>query len=285
MEFCDAGSCSDLLQNGTFTEPQISLVLRQLLQGLTYLHGLDKIHRDIKAANVLMTKNGNVKLADFGVSAQITATLTKKNTLVGTPYWIAPEVIVRSSYNRKADIWSLGITAIELAKGKPPYAELHPMRALFVIPQAEVPTLTGNFSPEFKEFVSLCLCKKPNQRLEASELLKHSFITQYIEPSHLQSLVEKCRRQHPKRILSQSQSKIPKLHQPTVTWSFDNPDKTKNQKPPSFPDKNMKTTFDEQKKTTQCEDNEWKSIISKKMFTRWCEIQQDKFKTEFSNLQ
>ncbi|KAL2857839.1 kinase-like domain-containing protein [Aspergillus pseudoustus] len=194
MEFCSGGSCSDLMRPGPIPEEYIVIIIRELLKGLDYLHSDKKLHRDVKAANILLTSSGQVKLADFGVSSQLSATMTKKNTFVGTPFWMAPEVIKQSGYDYKADIWSLGITAIELANGEPPYSDIHPMKVLFLIPKNPPPTLQGEYSKTFKNFVELCLRRDPRERPTAKELLEHPFIKRAKKTNYLTELIERYER-------------------------------------------------------------------------------------------
>ncbi|KAL7891837.1 hypothetical protein AOLI_G00013130 [Acnodon oligacanthus] len=193
MEYCGAGSVSDIIRqrNKTLGEDEIAAILQSTLKGLEYLHFMRKIHRDIKAGNILLNSEGQAKLADFGVAGQLTDTMAKRNTVIGTPFWMAPEVIQEIGYNCVADIWSLGITAIEMAEGKPPYADIHPMRAIFMIPTNPPPTFRNpeQWSEPFRDFVSQCLVKSPESRATATQLLQHPFIKNSKSNSVLRALI------------------------------------------------------------------------------------------------
>ncbi|KAK7119276.1 hypothetical protein R3I94_021201 [Phoxinus phoxinus] len=186
MEYCGGGSLQDIYHvTGPLTESQIAYVTRETLQGLYYLHNKGKMHRDIKGANILLTDNGYVKLADFGVSAQITATLAKRKSFIGTPYWMAPEVAAverKGGYNHLCDIWAVGITAIELAELQPPMFDLHPMRALFLMTKSnfQPPKLKDKvkWTNNFHNFVKLALTKNPKKRPPADKLLQHPLVSQ-----------------------------------------------------------------------------------------------------------
>lgn len=183
MEYCGGGSLQDIYHiTGPLTEVQIAYMCKETLHGLAYLHSMGKMHRDIKGANILLTENGDVKLADFGVSAQITATINKRKSFIGTPYWMAPEVAAverKGGYNQLCDIWAVGITAIELAELQPPMFDLHPMRALFLMSKSgfKPPTLKDRdkWSPTFHNFVKTALTKNPKKRPTAEKLLSHPF--------------------------------------------------------------------------------------------------------------
>merc|ERR1711998_531820 len=160
MELMVCSAMDILFEVGPLSEDEVAAVALGMLRGLKYLESKKKLHRDIKAGNVLIDSEGNVKLADFGVSSQLDNTFSCRNTMIGTPFWMAPEVIQESAYNLSADVWSLGITCIELLKGAPPYAELNPMKVLFLIPSLDPPVpKKGEFSDECTHFIAQCLIK------------------------------------------------------------------------------------------------------------------------------
>ncbi|KAF8456204.1 kinase-like domain-containing protein [Terfezia claveryi] len=172
MDYCGGGSIRTLFKAGRLDERYITVITREVLIALAYIHRNGIIHRDVKAANILINMDGRVQLCDFGVSAQLTMGHGKRSTFVGTPWWMAPEVIMEgATYNSKADIWSLGITVIELANMKPPLNELEPMRAIMLIPRQAPPRLEGgNWTNPLREFVALCLNERPDDRPSAEEL-------------------------------------------------------------------------------------------------------------------
>uniref|UniRef100_A0A3B1JVJ5 Mitogen-activated protein kinase kinase kinase kinase n=1 Tax=Astyanax mexicanus TaxID=7994 RepID=A0A3B1JVJ5_ASTMX len=188
MEYCGGGSLQDIYHvTGPLKEKQIAYICRETLQGLNHLHETGKIHRDIKGANILLTERGDVKLADFGVAAEISASVAKRKSFIGTPYWMAPEVAAvekKGGYNHLCDIWAVGITAIELAELQPPMFDLHPMKALMLMSKSsfQPPKLKdkAKWSPGFHSFVKMCLTKSPRKRPTAETLLQHPFVTQLL---------------------------------------------------------------------------------------------------------
>ena len=182
MEYMDGGCLTEVLtqyENGfRMTEDQMAYVLREVMQGLLYLHQRHKIHRDIKSDNILISSEGCVKLGDFGYAAQLTSQRTKRNSIVGTPYWMAPEVIRNKLYDEKADIWSIGILMMEMTEGDPPYMDLPPLRALFLITTKGIPPLKerSSWSVDLVRIVESCLLKDPSLRPSAEDILASPFI-------------------------------------------------------------------------------------------------------------
>lgn len=202
IEFCPGGAvdATMLELDRALKEPQIQVICKQMLEALQYLHSMKIIHRDLKAGNILLTLDGDIKLADFGVSAKNTKTLQRRDSFIGTPYWMAPEVVMCETmkdapYDYKADIWSLGITLIELAQIEPPHHELNPMRVLLKIAKSEPPTLDqpSKWSMEFKDFLKKALDKNPETRPTAAHLLEHPFVSSVKTNRPLRELVAEAK--------------------------------------------------------------------------------------------
>eukprot|EP00484_Ammonia_sp_Unknown_P029139 CAMPEP_0197024066 /NCGR_PEP_ID=MMETSP1384-20130603/4712_1 /TAXON_ID=29189 /ORGANISM="Ammonia sp." /LENGTH=564 /DNA_ID=CAMNT_0042452401 /DNA_START=26 /DNA_END=1720 /DNA_ORIENTATION=+ len=218
MEYCGAGSVGDVIKitKRTLREEQIAVIAKHTLSGLKYLHKNNIIHRDIKAGNILLNHQGLCKLADFGVSTQLAQTISRRNTVIGSPYWMAPEVLKQNNYDQKADIWSMAISIMEMAQGKPPLSDLHPLRALLQIPSNPSPQLSkpSKWSQHLHDFLALALQKDPAQRASAAELLKHPFIRNAGKKQIIQQLVlnvmpkvEKYREEKRQRDLEEFQKK------------------------------------------------------------------------------
>uniref|UniRef100_A0A8C6TS13 non-specific serine/threonine protein kinase n=1 Tax=Neogobius melanostomus TaxID=47308 RepID=A0A8C6TS13_9GOBI len=202
IEFCAGGAVDAIMLEleRPLTEPQIRMVCKQTLEALLYLHENKIIHRDLKAGNILLSLEGDVKLADFGVSAKNTKTLQRRDSFIGTPYWMAPEVVMCETskdrpYDYKADIWSLGVTLIELAQVEPPNHEMNPMRVLLKIAKSEPPTLMhpSRWSPEFSDFLRRSLDKNVDHRWSTAQLLQHPFVTSVTDSKPLRELIAEAK--------------------------------------------------------------------------------------------
>jgi len=199
MEMMSGGCLTDILDqyesDVKLTEGQIAFVCQQVLAGLSYIHSCHRIHRDIKSDNILIAGDGAVKIADFGYAAQLTKGRAKRNTIVGTPYWMAPELIRGAEYDCKVDIWSLGIMLMEMAEGEPPYMDYPPLRALFLISTKGIPGLqtASEWSPEMNDFLKQCLTQEPEDRPGANQLLEHPFLKKACDPLEMSKQVAAAR--------------------------------------------------------------------------------------------
>jgi len=197
MEYMEGGSLTEILDQYQYvrlTEEQIALILLESLQAIDYIHNMHRIHRDIKSDNILLDLKGNVKLADFGYTVQLTQKRPLRDTTIGTPYWEAPEVITGDPYDKKVDVWSLGIMALEMAEGEPPYMDLPPIVALRMIVVDGIPPLSDTkWSAELRDFVASCLWISVEKRASAHELLQHPFLKKAAPKSSMRKVILKAK--------------------------------------------------------------------------------------------
>jgi len=195
MEFMEGGALTDVIENNTLEEDQISSICLETCKGLRHLHKQHIIHRDIKSDNILLDSHGHVKITDFGFCAKLTDQKSKRATMVGTPYWMAPEVVKQKEYGAKVDIWSLGIMAIEMIENEPPYLDEEPLKALYLIATNGTPTLKKPeaLSKDLKSFLSVCLCVDVKSRATADELLDHAFLQKACALSGLAPLLRRAK--------------------------------------------------------------------------------------------
>jgi len=196
MEFMGGGNLTEILElhkHLKLTEGHIAFVMLESLKAIEYIHSLHRIHRDIKSDNILLDGNGAVKLADFGYTVQLTEAKNKRNTTIGTPYWEAPEVITGEKYDSKVDIWSLGIMALEMAEGEPPYLDLPPLTALRLIVIDGIPPLPASYSSQFADFLNCSLEIKASMRCTSQELLRHPFLLKACNSDEMKRLLRSAK--------------------------------------------------------------------------------------------